>query len=164
MKLRGNYGLSLSNTLSNSFLSAAENAAQEKPWTDFPGHEMHERKVTQNLSNATTKIQLNSIPEEKTSKRETFRVFPIWQTTTRKATPTREKRCEIILSTFLRFRPLQEILFSYCCMLLFSLSFHNFSVSLHFSHCLVVWGGRRGNIDASSNEARGIHIGKGKVT
>lgn len=36
------------------------------------GKMLHERKVMQNLSNATTKIQLNSIPEKKTSKRETF--------------------------------------------------------------------------------------------
>lgn len=40
----------------------------------------------QNLSNATTKIQLNSIPEKKTSKRETF--FPIWET--REATPRKK--------------------------------------------------------------------------
>lgn len=40
------------------------------------------RKVTQNLSNASTmKIQLNSIPEKKTSKRETFFFLrPIWET------------------------------------------------------------------------------------
>lgn len=114
---------------------------------------LHERKVTQNLSNATTKIQLNSIPEKKTSKRETFSLFG-------KRAKRREKRYESCSQTSLRLRPRQEFLFCYFYMHLFSLSFQTFPPFYLFCTkffflfatecCLHNWCEARKHVDISS--------------
>lgn len=126
----------------------------EEPWTEFStardaGKMLHERKVMQNLSNATTKIQLNSIPEKKTSKRETF--FSSYLGNAR--SDTEKKDMEFILN--LPFARVRAFLLCYFCMLLFSLFvFSLFHLFLSFSSPLyedsfrvalaafrTVWGG-----------------------
>lgn len=102
----------------------------EKRWC------VHERKVMQNLSNATTKIQLNSIPEEKTSKRKTF--FFVCSVFGKSAKRHRDKEKKTFEILFSKPPSREEILFSYFCMLLsflpcrFHRLFHLFYLQFSF--------------------------------
>lgn len=84
----------------------------------------------QNLSNATTKIQLNSIPEKKTSKRETFFIFSFSLYLGKAAREATQPEHKKDMKSYSHNPPLpesafgpprQKILFSYFCMLLSSL-------------------------------------------
>lgn len=77
---------------------------------------LHERKVMQNLSNATTKIQLNSIPEKKTSKRETF--FSSYLGNAR--SDTEKKRYEVYSQTSLSCSSVLALLFLHASFFFFA--------------------------------------------